>query len=149
MPPPLPFPYPIYIGTDICSVRRIARILRGDYCVPFIRRVLAPEELELARHTKPIIHLVLELASNKRAEKLTAAELYGNGRIDMPVWRGFKGWQPSQGMRSQAEEDDMFNDQHKGEPKSKEWHTIRNAAYHMAGRYVSDLVRRAPSAKTR
>ncbi|KAK4248130.1 hypothetical protein C7999DRAFT_13923 [Corynascus novoguineensis] len=59
MPPPLPFPYPLRIGTDICRVARIAHILRSRQGARFIRRVLAPEELACAR---PAIHQVLKAA---------------------------------------------------------------------------------------
>ena len=60
MPPPIPFPYPLRIGTDICRVARIAHILRSKQASRFIRRVLAPEELVRA---KPAIHQVLEAAA--------------------------------------------------------------------------------------
>ncbi|KAL2190201.1 hypothetical protein L209DRAFT_678888 [Thermothelomyces heterothallicus CBS 203.75] len=59
-PPPLPFPYPLRIGTDICRVARIAHILRSRQGARFIRRVLAPEELARAR---PAVHQVLRAAA--------------------------------------------------------------------------------------
>ncbi|KAL2196860.1 hypothetical protein P885DRAFT_77982 [Corynascus similis CBS 632.67] len=63
MPPPIPFPYPLRIGTDICRVARIAHILRSKQGARFIRRVLAPEELACAR---PAIHQVLKAAGARR-----------------------------------------------------------------------------------
>ncbi|KAE8451680.1 hypothetical protein EG329_003137 [Mollisiaceae sp. DMI_Dod_QoI] len=41
---PKPFPYPIAIATDICSVSRVRRLLGGKTGLAFIRRVLRPEE---------------------------------------------------------------------------------------------------------
>jgi hypothetical protein len=45
--PPRPFPFPINVGTDICSVQRIIRIL-GDakYRSRFPKRILTPKELK-------------------------------------------------------------------------------------------------------
>lgn len=64
MPPPIPFPYPLHIGTDICRVARIAHILRSKQAARFIRRVLAPEELARA---KPALRQVLEQAAAGQA----------------------------------------------------------------------------------
>ncbi|KAL2255622.1 hypothetical protein VTK26DRAFT_2996 [Humicola hyalothermophila] len=44
MPPPLPFPYAIRVGTDIVRISRIARLLRGRHGARFVERVLAPDE---------------------------------------------------------------------------------------------------------
>lgn len=44
MPPPLPFPYPLRIGTDICRIGRIERILRSVRGPRFVQRLLSPEE---------------------------------------------------------------------------------------------------------
>ncbi|KAJ4294872.1 hypothetical protein N0V88_005110 [Collariella sp. IMI 366227] len=43
--PPLPFPLPLRIGTDICRISRIYDILHTTRRTRFVRRVLAPEEL--------------------------------------------------------------------------------------------------------
>ncbi|KAI6382363.1 hypothetical protein MCOR25_000662 [Pyricularia grisea] len=38
------FPFPLSLGTDICNIPRIRRILDGPQRDRFIRRVLLPEE---------------------------------------------------------------------------------------------------------
>ncbi|AEO70770.1 uncharacterized protein THITE_163683 [Thermothielavioides terrestris NRRL 8126] len=58
--PPLPFPYPLRIGTDICRIGRIQRILQSARGPRFIQRVLAPEELA---HTRPAVRAVLDAAA--------------------------------------------------------------------------------------
>jgi hypothetical protein len=40
----LPFPFPLSVGTDICQISRVARILRGNHAARFVGRVLAPGE---------------------------------------------------------------------------------------------------------
>lgn len=40
----LPFPFPLRIGTDICQISRIHRILSGAQGPRFVRRVLTEEE---------------------------------------------------------------------------------------------------------
>ncbi|KAF4126860.1 holo-[acyl-carrier protein] synthase [Geosmithia morbida] len=44
MRPLRPFPFPFNVGTDICQISRIHRILRSPRRARFARRVLAPEE---------------------------------------------------------------------------------------------------------
>ncbi|QUC20005.1 uncharacterized protein UV8b_04246 [Ustilaginoidea virens] len=49
MKPPLPlraFPFPLNVGTDICQISRVRRILDSPRRTRFINRILAPEELE-------------------------------------------------------------------------------------------------------
>lgn len=41
----LPFPFPLNVGTDICQISRIHRILSGGRARRFVRRVLAPQEV--------------------------------------------------------------------------------------------------------
>ncbi|KAH6895339.1 hypothetical protein B0T10DRAFT_213302 [Thelonectria olida] len=48
MKPLRPFPFPLNIGTDICQISRVYRILAGPRASRFVTRILAPEEL--ARH---------------------------------------------------------------------------------------------------
>jgi hypothetical protein len=93
MPPPLPFPSPLHIGTDICRVARIARILRSRQCARFIQRVLAPEELARA---KPVIRNVLDDAERSAACRLVAAV---DGRGDGRVIQGGRPWQAPRGPR--------------------------------------------------
>jgi hypothetical protein len=85
--PPLPFPSPLHIGTDICRVARIARILRSRQCARFIQRVLAPEELARA---KPVIRKVLEDAERTAACRVVAAV---DGRRDVRVVKSGRPWQ--------------------------------------------------------
>lgn len=53
MTPPLPFPFPLNIGTDIVHIPRIARLLttRKTYFNSFTRRILTAEE-QLAFRTR-------------------------------------------------------------------------------------------------
>jgi hypothetical protein len=134
MPPPLPFPYPIHIGTDICNTTRISRILRGAHCARFIRRVLAPEELALAKRSKPIIHRVLEIASDSMAAKLVAAELDANDPAAISAGRADRGWQLSQAMITPTDEEAELGERDRGMLPSVEWYMYRRAAYFMAGR---------------
>jgi holo-[acyl-carrier protein] synthase len=76
--PPLAFPYPLHVGTDICCVARIARILRSSQGPRFVRRVLTPEELARAR---PAVHDVLRRA-RETAER---GEVGENGREEKRV----------------------------------------------------------------
>ncbi|KAL2121452.1 hypothetical protein VTJ04DRAFT_5479 [Mycothermus thermophilus] len=49
--PPFLFPFPIHIGTDICRIPRIARLLRPDppeRRIRFVRRILDPVEVASA-----------------------------------------------------------------------------------------------------
>ena len=62
MPPPLPFPLPLHVGTDICRISRIAHLLRSPHCRRFVRRVLSPEELARA---KPVVHEAMRAASER------------------------------------------------------------------------------------
>jgi hypothetical protein len=57
----LPFPVPLSIGTDICSLVRVRKILEDRLAARFIRRVLAPEEieeLEASKHRRWLQFLV-------------------------------------------------------------------------------------------
>ncbi|KAK4143342.1 uncharacterized protein C8A04DRAFT_28981 [Dichotomopilus funicola] len=73
--PPIPFPYPLRIGTDICRVTRIAHILRSKQGARFIRRILAPEELARAR---PVIHQVLQAISPGEKEGSRRVGVFGS-----------------------------------------------------------------------
>jgi holo-[acyl-carrier protein] synthase len=44
MGPLRPFPFPFNVGTDICQISRIHKILVSPRAQRFVRRVLAPEE---------------------------------------------------------------------------------------------------------
>ncbi|KAK2059878.1 hypothetical protein LY76DRAFT_433083 [Colletotrichum caudatum] len=44
---PRPFPFPINIGTDICQVSRVYRLLASDRGASFLRRVLTKDERAL------------------------------------------------------------------------------------------------------
>lgn len=45
MKPLRAFPFPLNIGTDICQISRIYRILSGPRASRFVSRILSPEEL--------------------------------------------------------------------------------------------------------
>ncbi|KAM5348363.1 hypothetical protein ACJ41O_008187 [Fusarium nematophilum] len=45
MKPLRAFPFPLNIGTDICQISRIYRILSGPRATRFVNRILSPEEL--------------------------------------------------------------------------------------------------------
>ncbi|KAI5463184.1 hypothetical protein BGZ63DRAFT_402522 [Mariannaea sp. PMI_226] len=45
MKPLRPFPFPLNIGTDICQISRIYRILDSPRAIRFVNRILAPQEL--------------------------------------------------------------------------------------------------------
>lgn len=47
---PRPFPLPINIGTDICSITRILRILKTEKGTRFVERVLSEREREENPH---------------------------------------------------------------------------------------------------
>ncbi|KAK3307533.1 uncharacterized protein B0T15DRAFT_181636 [Chaetomium strumarium] len=76
MPPPLPFPYPLRIGTDLCRISRIQRILQGKNGPRFIHRVLAPEELV---HVRPVMRAVLDDAVRGSVAKAAAGSAGGTG----------------------------------------------------------------------
>lgn len=65
MPPPLPFPYAIRVGTDICRIARIFRLLCGGHGTRFVHRLLAPEEL--ARMRPAMQKSVAKLATHEYA----------------------------------------------------------------------------------
>ncbi|RFU77941.1 holo-acyl-carrier- synthase [Trichoderma arundinaceum] len=44
MKPLRPFPFPLNIGTDICQISRIYRILRSPRGTRFVNRIFSPEE---------------------------------------------------------------------------------------------------------
>lgn len=41
----IPFPFPLRVGTDICQISRIQRILQSPRAPRFVRRVLTAEEI--------------------------------------------------------------------------------------------------------
>ena len=119
--PPLPFPSPLHIGTDICRVARIARILRSRQCARFIQRVLAPEELARA---KPVIRKVLEDAEQSAARRVVAAV---DGRGDGRVMKGGRPWQAPRARGSGGEI---------GEVKTEGAHDDERLAGRMGGTVV-------------
>ncbi|KAK4460941.1 hypothetical protein QBC42DRAFT_331205 [Cladorrhinum samala] len=76
-PPPLPFPLPISIGTDLCRISRIYEIIGSSAprAQRFIRRVLTPEEIEacLRSEKRSYIKTILDrnpLELSEAAKKL-------------------------------------------------------------------------------
>lgn len=43
-----PFPFPLNVGTDICRISRVFRILAGRHASRFASRILTPEEIAAA-----------------------------------------------------------------------------------------------------
>lgn len=85
---PLPFPFPLHIGTDICHIPRIVDILRSRHCARFIRRVLTPEEL---RNNNPAISRTLRAVEEITVKKTVG--LAGVGGIGQELPRkGKKKW---------------------------------------------------------
>ncbi|KAK4100253.1 hypothetical protein N658DRAFT_473482 [Parathielavia hyrcaniae] len=144
MPPPLPFPYPIHVGTDICNVKRIMRLLRGQHCARFIRRVLTPKELTRAR---PSVHKILEIASNRTAAKLAGTDPSADERMQaLRALRGDRRREGPHGVREQpaiANEDDVRWDPETtaagrdGFSDQNECTLYKNASYFMAGRFAA------------
>ncbi|KAK4155401.1 hypothetical protein C8A00DRAFT_31733 [Chaetomidium leptoderma] len=133
MPPPLPFPFPLRIGTDICRVGRIGRILRSRQCTRFIQRVLAPEELARA---KPALRQVLEAAANNAA-RTTAAEISlkePRGLRGGPAWqtRGKQAGEPRTDKEEEEEEEELSE-----ELSEADREVYKRAATHLAGRWGS------------
>ncbi|KAH6676778.1 hypothetical protein B0J14DRAFT_698784 [Halenospora varia] len=56
--PPRPFPFPLNVGTDICRISRIARILTKshDHARRFWEKVLSPHEAKRDRHIFEILY---------------------------------------------------------------------------------------------
>ncbi|CZT42096.1 uncharacterized protein RSE6_01937 [Rhynchosporium secalis] len=46
LPPYIPFPSPMRIGTDICQIDRILSILQGRHASVFVRKILRKEEID-------------------------------------------------------------------------------------------------------
>jgi holo-[acyl-carrier protein] synthase len=130
MPPPIPFPYPLRIGTDICRVARIAHILRSKQASRFIRRVLAPEELARA---KPAIHQVLEAAAQARRSD-------GSGLHGVGVMRGGEALKGSGRKAEETEDGEVgpsdleLNEAGEKKARSEEGFMYGRAATYLAGR---------------
>lgn len=148
--PPLPFPSPLHIGTDICRVARIARILRSRQCARFIQRVLAPEELARA---KPVIRKVLEDAERSAAWRVAAAVEgrrgdgfsvgdLGAGRGDGKALEGGRAWQAPRVRERQVVGEVKVEEKKVGGEEEREGQEMetekrimyRRAADYMAGR---------------
>ncbi|KAF8850059.1 hypothetical protein BDZ45DRAFT_603418, partial [Acephala macrosclerotiorum] len=52
---PKPFPFPLAVGTDICSIPRIRKILAGKHGIGFIRKVLRQEERVENKNTMHVV----------------------------------------------------------------------------------------------
>ncbi|KAL2066076.1 hypothetical protein VTL71DRAFT_2147 [Oculimacula yallundae] len=51
LPAYIPFGIPLRIGTDICHITRIHRLLRGRYAYHFVRRILKKQEIREMRES--------------------------------------------------------------------------------------------------
>ncbi len=79
MRPPLPFPLPLHVGTDICSISRIRLLLQSQHCRRFVRRVLTPEELPRAHFT---VHRAIKVGSEKAIGAAIAKAFVKDGARD-------------------------------------------------------------------
>ncbi|KAL2132067.1 hypothetical protein VTI74DRAFT_4245 [Chaetomium olivicolor] len=119
MPPPIiPFPYPLRVGTDICRIPRVLRILRGPRPARFIHRVLAPEEL---LHARPAVQAVLDHLASDAAK----AAGVGVGRTP-PLLDGQAGSSEEDGTGAGA-----------GAGTVEDEELYRRAAAHLAGRWAA------------
>lgn len=57
MPPYLPFPSPMRIGTDICNIARIRQLVVKDHA-SFTRRVLTPSERDAHRNRLAVPEMI-------------------------------------------------------------------------------------------
>jgi hypothetical protein len=86
----LAFPFPLGIGTDICSIPRIKRLLNRPGTAKFVRRILTPREIGLLSQLYsegdtawwPLI-----LAAEQR-KQLGADEVVGKSAKAETVWVG-------------------------------------------------------------
>lgn len=103
MPPPIPFPYPLRIGTDVCRIARIARILRGPHGPRFIQRVLAPDELARPR---PAVAAILDAAA--AAAVRAAPGDYVAGPRSRPLFKQGNGreWEKREVKEEEDDEDE-------------------------------------------
>jgi hypothetical protein len=86
---PKPFPFPINVGTDICSVPRIFSILtkRGK-AEPFLRQILSVQERNQLTHEKVIEPTRLYFKAIDRAKGLRKKKRETAGNVDFPtiIW---------------------------------------------------------------
>jgi holo-[acyl-carrier protein] synthase len=78
------FPFPMGIGTDICGISRIYRILSGASGQSFIRRVLATEEIAQIDNTSPIKTI---LRNSLDPQKKTPPFIDSSKNQDPEIWR--------------------------------------------------------------
>ncbi|KKA28545.1 hypothetical protein TD95_002239 [Thielaviopsis punctulata] len=71
----LPFPYPIRIGTDICQISRIRRIVTGGHGVRFLQRIFSDHERTVfAARLKPAFEAAEKAAMPERATSKRPAQ---------------------------------------------------------------------------
>jgi holo-[acyl-carrier protein] synthase len=99
MPPPLPFPFPLRIGTDICQISRINGILHTKAGRRFVERVLAPEELSHLAHTRPVLAEQVKDAAFRYVRKAAAAHA---GRRGWAVPPGVGHWEALEAAKKAA-----------------------------------------------
>jgi holo-[acyl-carrier protein] synthase len=125
--PPFLFPFPIHIGTDICRIPRIARLLRPDppeRCIRFVRRILDPVEVASA----PLaLKKILGFASAARRVEEESAERLASSRT--PEADGADNDGVGECLASTAQEGE---EKDAGEEDTALW----RAATFMAGRYA-------------
>ncbi|KAL2266996.1 hypothetical protein VTJ83DRAFT_4273 [Remersonia thermophila] len=149
MPPPfrgapgnfiIPFPLPFHVGTDICRIPRIARILRMPQTTPsrFVRRVLTPPEVAFA---PPVVRMMWEAGSRGKAGCGTTDWRWGTTRKEESgEGEAKKGEENHAENREENHEEGAleFVEKQDGEKrKPKESIEFRRAVAFMAGRFAA------------
>lgn len=151
MPPPIPFPFPLRIGTDICQIARIQRILHTRAGRRFVERVLAPEELSHLVHARPALVEHIKNATFRCVEShaTTPVGIRGSGAL-----QGLGRWEALETAKKAAAGKEKTGEKHverevegelaKDEGRKTEHNNANNttnadrqAALFMAGRWAA------------
>ncbi|CZR69735.1 uncharacterized protein PAC_19635 [Phialocephala subalpina] len=119
---PKPFPLPLAVGTDICSIPRIQKILTGKHGIKFIRKVLRQEE-----------RVENKFRCDDALEKWRSVEKMK----DLLVWKGQKNTMHTAEGKLSDEEVAKYLQREidKSENEAKE--SLGKAATFMAGRFAA------------
>ncbi|KAL2021075.1 hypothetical protein VTK56DRAFT_7494 [Thermocarpiscus australiensis] len=134
-PPPIPFPFPLRVGTDICRVGRVARILRGARGPRFIRRVLAPEELASPRPAVAAILGGRVAAASAAAAAIEAVQggRGGGGRGCLVQRKVVEG----EGRRGLGRSEEGWAAGRREDDGDGDELILRQAAFYLAGRFAA------------
>ncbi|KAH7145853.1 hypothetical protein B0J13DRAFT_329482 [Dactylonectria estremocensis] len=95
MKPMRPFPFPLNIGTDICQISRIYRVLSSPRGTRFVKRILAPEEHAVEDVRLNVLTRTPGLSDNSRPLEATIATAMRQGQqahealaaLDHEMWK--------------------------------------------------------------